>query len=135
MSNNSDGVLLSRHLRRFDSVSKIRVLASKLFQKEPDLIRGLDQLVERVAKPYQLHESRSYVQQTILRVLSHPGTHSLPSHLEAYLAYMDLCWIGITHKTKWFTYKLQAFQVRSVVLKFNLDSLKLVVDTMRLRFM
>ena len=110
----SDSDLILRHLKRFSTANQILSLAFKLLTKAPELYEELYLHVSQVAKKYQLHESRAFLANIISDALKAGSRHRLPNHVGAYLAYMDLCWMGEgtpNNNTKWVTFKLNGFQV------------------------
>ena len=99
---------LKKRLRKFRSLEELKSLSGRLFQKNPQILVNVENLLESV---YNERDAASELRHFILRTVTDAidgKVANLPRQLENYVSFCDLIYVmQRSHDRVWHTIRLQ----------------------------
>ncbi len=99
---------LKKRLRKFRSLEELKALASRLFQKNPQVLNDAEILLERFPSERDAtSELRHFILRTVTDAIDRKVAN-LPRHLENYVSFCDLIYVmQRSHDRVWHTIRLK----------------------------
>jgi len=99
---------LKKRLRKFRSLKELKSLSERLFQKNPQILANVENLLESVSNERDASsELRHFILRTVTDAIDRK-VDNLPRHIENYVSFCDLIYVmQRSHDRVWHTIRLQ----------------------------